>query len=64
MPIEDAELECVVHCPVCRTDKFEVRRVKLAGDGHYAHVTVPPNIPLTAQKYCVCGAVLERKRGP
>ena len=63
MPLNDAELEAVIWCPACREDKFEVRRVPLDDKGHFGHMTVPPSISLAAQKYCVCGAVLERKRG-
>jgi hypothetical protein len=55
------ELETVVWCPRCRTDKYEVWR-SLISPNHYEHVTVPPSIPKEAMKVCECGAMLARKR--
>jgi len=55
------EIECVVWCPRCMVDKFEVWRVPLDQNGHHSHRTVPPDIPTEARKWCACGAALQRK---
>ena len=57
----EPQLECVVRCPKCGEDKFEVWRVPLDSEGHYAHRTVPEDISDSARRFCVCGTMLERK---
>lgn len=55
------ELEAIIWCPRCRTDKFEIRRKPTNREGVFENVTIPPSIPATDRKFCLCGAVLERK---
>lgn len=57
----DRELESVIWCARCGTDKFEVWRVPIDDNGHYGHATVPESIPSPDRTHCRCGAVLERK---
>jgi hypothetical protein len=55
------EREAVVWCPACKADKYEIRRIPTGQEGVFRHVTYPESIPAEAKKFCVCGAVLERK---
>ena len=58
--MHERTLEATIWCPRCPADKFELWSEHVGG-GHNHHVVVPEGIPLDARKFCVCGAVLERK---
>lgn len=55
------EREAVVWCPRCRTEKFEVWRVRTENEDVFEHITQPLSIPPEARKRCECGTQLERK---
>lgn len=54
-----AEVECVLWCPKCREDKYEIRRVPTGKEGVYEHASYPPG---RNEKACECGVILERKK--
>ena len=56
---EAFERECVVICPRCQVPKYEIRRIPTGQEGVYVHKSYPEG---RNEKYCECGAVLERKR--
>ena len=55
----NAELEAVIWCPLCREEKYEIRRVPTGSEGVVVHKSYPEG---RNEKYCECGAVLERKK--
>lgn len=56
-----AEREAVIWCPACREDRFEILRIPTGEQGVVEHKTNPANLTPAQRKFCVCGAVLERK---
>lgn len=53
------EKECVVWCPSCRVEKYEIWRVATQGEGVYTNESVPAG---RSEKSCgQCGTILERK---
>lgn len=54
------EKECVVWCPSCRVEKYEIWRVATSqGEGVYTNESVPAG---ANDKNCgSCGTILERK---
>lgn len=57
----DLECECIVWCPKCQKDQFEVYRQPTSQTGVYQNVMMDP----FDKKYLIlcddCGATLERK---
>ena len=57
----DLERECIVWCPKCREDKFEVHRRPTGQTGVYENIVMDP----FDKKYLIicedCGVTLERK---
>ena len=56
--MSEREIECVVHCPKCRVEKFTVYRVPTPNAGVFTHESEPKDAVKTR---CECGTVLERK---
>lgn len=53
------ERECVIWCPKCREEKFEIRRIPTGSEGVFVHKSYPEG---RNEKVCECGTLLERKR--
>ena len=59
--MSQAERECVIWCPRCKVEKYEIRRIPTGQGGVFHHATYPESIPAEAKKVCQCGTVLQRK---
>lgn len=55
------EIECVVWCPHCGIDKYEVRRIPTGANGVYEHKAYRGDPLKEPPKICECGTVLERR---
>ena len=60
--MHDLERECIVWCPKCRKDKFEVQRQPTSQNGVYQNVILDISSDKAMRWICEdCNGVLERK---
>ena len=56
------EIECIIWCPSCRVDKFEVQRVPTRREGVFEHKSVELSENGGYRQVCnTCQGPLERK---